>query len=353
MSAIDQFALSGVWDDRNMIVPMAVGVPLAVEGAILAKNIYEKPEVVREGLASLKNKIIEFFTLRPDEERSDGIKRIAKNWFCLLLCLALMAVACYFSATLLPTTFAITTALSSVVMIGKCFVNGAKYKQQIVDAFSVHEGESMSDAKRRIGKNILKVALFAIGLGLAMAFSICVLWPMFSNGFSWMVPLPFQTKGVVFAEYASLGLIHGGLAYKKWKEGNRAGALFHIFAAAMSFIFPAFYWNTDMRLHHSFYGLALMATPYRPLQYFGSLVTLDSALYFIEPWRGYISMNAAGLPQKNEYDFINTVVDNYSLYAGCYTGALALEDVNNAFDNASKAGVEPATCRLGGDRSIH
>lgn len=337
MSAINQFALSGVWDDRNIIVPMAVGVPLAVEGAILAKNIYQRPEAVRDGLVSLKNKIIEFFTLRPDEERSDGIKRIAKNCFLLLVCFALMALVCYFSATFLPTSLAITTAFSSVVMIGKCFVNGAKYKQQIKEAFSIREGESMSDAKKRIGKNILKVALFAIGLGVAIAFSVCVLWPMLSNGFSWMVYLPFQTKGVVFAEYASLGLIHGALACKKWKEGNRTGALFHIFAAALSFIFPACYWNNDMRLHHSFYGLALMATPYRPLQFFGSLVTLDSVLYFIEPWRGFISTNAAGLPQKNEYDFINTVVDNYSLYAGCYTGALAVEDVNSAFENASKA----------------
>lgn len=332
MSAIDQFALSGVWDYRNVIVPLAAGVPLALEGAKLAKNIYEKPEVIREGLHSLKNKAIDFFTLRPSEGKSEGIQRIAKNCFYLFLCLTLMALACYFSATLLPSTLAVTAALSSVVMIGKCFVNGAKYKEQLVDAFSRREDESLSDAKRRIGKNILKVALFAIGLGVAITVGICVLWPMISNGFSWAVSLPFQTKGVVFAEYASLGLIHGGLAYKKWKEGNKLGALFHIFAAALSFIFPAFYWNNDMRLHHSFYGLALMATPYRPLQFFGSLVTLDSALYFIEPWRGYISTTAAGLPQKNEYDFINTVVDNYALYAGTYAGALALEDANNTFE---------------------
>lgn len=329
MSAINNFAISGAWDYRNVIVPAAVGIPLAVEGAILAKNIYQKPHVIKEKFIALKDKAIDSFTLRQGEDFWVGILRIAKNCFYLLSCLALMATAAYFSIILLPSALAITTAISSIFLIGKLFMNAGEYKRQLIDAFTARDGEDPVEAKKRIRKNIFKAALLTAGAIGAIAIGAYVLYPILTNGFSWAVGLPFQSKGVVFAEYASVGALHGGLAYNKWKKGDKWGALYHLFAAALSFIFPSFYWNNDMRLHHSFYGLLLMATPYRSLQFLGGVVTLDSSLYMLEPWRGYTSINAWGWPQKNEYDFINSVVDNFPLFAGTYAGSMMLQNVND------------------------
>lgn len=338
MSAITNFAKSGVWDYKNIIIPAAVGIPLAVEGVILAKTIYQKPHVIKEKWGAAKKAIIQSFTIQPGESQKDGILRIAKNTFILLSCLALMATAAYFSIVLLPSALAITTALSTIFLIGKLFLNAKQYKKQLIAAFTAQEGEDPAAAKSRIRKNILKAIAITLISAATIGIGAYIIAPMIAHGFSWAVSLPLQTKGVVFAEYASVGLLHAGLACYKWKKGDRWGALFHVFAAALSFIFPAFYWNTDMRLHHSFYGLLMMATPFRSLQFLGTVVSLDSALYILAPLRGYTSVDALGFTRFNQYDFINTIVDNYPLYAGAYAGALIAQNIN---DNWKEEPIAP------------
>lgn len=336
MPSIHDIAKSGAWDYKDFIVPAAVAIPLALEGAILAKNIYQNPQFIKEKFLSLKNKVIESFTIQKDEKKSEAIKRIVKNCFILLSCLSLMAAAVYFSAILLPGAFAITTAISSVFLIGKLFVNFKEYKKQIVEAFSIKDGEDPEEARKRIRKNKLKALAIAVVAIATVAIAAYILMPMFAGGFCFSVSLPLQTKGVVFAEYAAVGVLHGALAYRQWKKGNKSGALFHIFAAALSFAFPGYYWNHEMRLHHSFYGLLLMAAPSRSLKFFGSLVTFDSLLYMISPWRGYSAVNQWGYQLDYQYDFINSVVDNCALFAGAYAGANILENINNSFKKEKK-----------------
>lgn len=339
MSAIQQFAKSGVWDHKNIIVPLAAGIPLAIEGAILTKNLIQNPHILKEKWTSLKNKLIESFTVQPEETRREGILRIAKNSLALASCLALMATAAYFSVILLPSALAITSAISVIFLIGKLFANAKEYKKQLVAAFTAQEGEDPEVAKKRIRKNILKAAALVLVTAATVGIGSFVIAPMIAHGFSWSVALPLQTKGVVFAEYASVGALHGTLAVYQWKKGNRGEAIYHLFAAALSFVFPAFYWNNQMRLHHSFYGLLLMAAPSRPLRALGGMVTLDSALYMLAPLRGYASVDAWGDTQFNQYDFINTIVDNYALYAGTYAGALMLENINESMRSPSLAAL--------------
>lgn len=330
MNAINSFAKSGMWDYKNIIVPAVIGVPLAVESIILAKNIYQKPHVITEKYNALKNKTIKSFTAQPFENKKDAIFRISKNAFILLSCLSLMAGAAYASILLLPGTFAITTAISSIFLIGKTFLNAKEYRKKFTNMFCAQEGEDPVIAKRRILKNIIKTTVItAIAVASIALVTHFVLMPMLTNGFMWQIPLPFQTKGVVFAEYASIGVLNGALAYNKWEKGDKLGALYHLFIGALSFIFPAFYWNTEMRLHHSFYGLLLMSTPYKPLQMLGSMVCFDSALYMLQPLRGYTSVNSFGFPQFHSYDFINTIVDTPSPYASGYASSLILENIND------------------------
>lgn len=330
MSTITNLAKSIVWDYKNIIVPTAVAIPLAVEGAILAKNIYQKPHVIKDKLSAAKNNIIKSFTIQSGENQRDAFLRIVKNSFILLSCLALMAGAAYASVILLPASLAITTAISSIFLIGKLFLNANEYKKQIVDMFTAREGEDQTVAKKRILKNILKTAAVTTIATAAIAIGVhFILMPMLAHGFTWQIYLPFQTKAVVFAEYASIGILNGGIAYHKWKKGDKAGAIYHLFIGALSFVFPAFYWNTDMRLHHSFYGLLMMTAPYRSLRMLGGIICFDSALYMLAPLRGYTTVNSWGYPHFNRYDFINTIVDNPSLYANGYAGSLMLENIND------------------------
>jgi len=153
-----------------------------------------------------------------------------------------MGGSIFASIYLLPSALAITVAISSVYLLGKLFLNAGDYKKQIIDRFSAREGEDPVEAKKRILKNILKTIAIGVIASAAIAVGVYfVLATMLVNGFTWQLAIPLQTKRVVFAEYASVAALHDGLAVHKWKKGDKLGALFHVFAGALSFVFPAFY----------------------------------------------------------------------------------------------------------------
>ena len=151
---------------------------------------------------------------------------------------------------------------------------------------------------------------------VAAAAGLMVVCPLMS-GVLWGLPsfLPWQTPAVVFAEYAAMGLIHGVQALQKWRSGDIASAVFHTLSAALGFVFPSYYLHHDMRLHHSFYGLLMMALPWRP-EFLGSVVTLDSFMYLVEP-HYYVN------------DFVNLMVDHFPMFFQGYGAATLENDVLN------------------------
>ena len=91
---------------------------------------------------------------------------------------------------------------------------------------------------------------------------------------------------------------------------------------------------TQCELNLGLYFLRMvLALPYRAMKIFGGLVCFDSALYFIEPVRGFIN-NAGSLSQ---YDFINSVVDNFPLFVATQTGAMMAQDVNHSWTKTEPA----------------
>jgi len=324
MSAINSFSKSGFWDYKNIIVPTVVTLPLALNSISLLKNIYQNPKTVKEKALQFKSRIVKSFTTQPGETLRRGAIRIFKNILVTLLCAGLMGGAAFASISLLPASLSISVAISSIFLIGKLFFNAKNYKKRILEAFRPRADEVPSEAKKRITKNIIKTILIATATIALIAISTYVLYPLLTKGFSWSVHLPFQTKGVVFAEYAGIGAIHGALGYSKYKNGNKSGALFHLFAGALSFAFPTFYLNHDMRLHHSFYGLAMMALPSKTAKFLGSLITFDSSLYMLEPVRGFPNIYNT----ISGYDFINSIVDKFPLFINTYVPALIVENIN-------------------------
>jgi hypothetical protein len=224
--------------------------------------------------------------------------------------------------------------------------------------FHRKKNESAIESRKRILKNVQKTAVTAsLAIGAIAATTYWILAPMLANGFTWKIDLPFQTKEVVFAEYASIGILNGAIAHAKWKKQEKREAFYHSLVGLLSFAFPSFYWNNDMRLHHSFYGLLLMSTPSRPLRMLGSAITFDSSLYMFEPLRGYDAADPQfGGTSFYEYDFINTILDHPSLYASGYAGALILENLNQNLPgdkNPPSAEIQKISQSLQGHHSIN
>jgi hypothetical protein len=312
--SIYSFAESGFWDYRNQIVSIAVGVPLAVEGIQMIKHIYQKPQIIKEKWHESRQILKHSFSIQSNEKRADVIKRIAKNVSMMLGCVSLMGGAVALSIYLLPASMSLSVAISSVLLIGKVFLHTREYKKQIVESFTPYDGEDRRAARYRILKTAIKTGVVAAAALIAIAVGGYVIIPLFSQ-FSWHVDLPFQTKPIVFLEYAMMGLLHLGVAIDQFRKGNRSRAIFHLTSAALSLFFPATYWNDRvMRLHHSFYGLLFMALPFRAARFLGSIVTFDSLLYKIAPYRGS--------PECGQYDFINSIVDHFSLFWNSYVASI-------------------------------
>ena len=330
-SSITDLARSGFWDYRGPAAGLSIGIPLAVEGIVLGKTIYEKPRCIQQKWVEFKDLMVRSFTIQKGN-RNNEIRKIIKNVFQVALCVGLMATSAYLAITLLPASMGISIAISSILLTGQTFLKKESYRQQIIAGFTRRSYETSQEARRRIFINVIKVVLVAGEAIAAIGIGSYLIGPLMGH-FSWAIHLPFQTKWVVFFEYAALSIPHLGLAIHHYRKGDKALAAFHITAAMLSIIFPICYWNQEMRLHHSFYGLGLMALPFRAARFLGSLVTFDSFLYFISPLRGWF---ADGI-MKNDYDFTNIIEDHFSLFWNAYVAAFLAQWMNHQLSSAPTA----------------
>lgn len=322
MSIIRSFAESGFWDFRNRIVPLAAGIPLMAEGIYLVHHVYQKPALFKEKWIEGERFFLRSFTIQPHEKRDEGVQRIAKNILTTIFCFALMGAAACLSFHLLPASMALSVAISSIYFIGKLFVHAEEDKKRFIASFAPQPKEP--HAKYRILITALKAVAVGASALSAIAIGAYVIAPLFTH-FSWSVKLPFQTKPIVFLEYAMVGLLHFGIATQKFRKGERSQAIFHLASAALSLMFPIHSWNGDMRLHHSFYGLLFMALPFRAMQWIGTIITFDASLYWISPLRGYRSTCGRFI----QYDFINSIVDHFSLFWNTHVASVITQDINN------------------------
>lgn len=319
-NAIFKLIESGFWDYKDTILPIASFAPLAIEIGCLAKKIFENPREAERKISNAKNIFIDSFSPSDNETTPEFCQRLVKNTLLALGAALFVTGSAAYAIATLPTALAIPIAIVTIYANAKLLVHASEYKERLIAAFTPQPGEV--DASHRIFKNSVKaIGLLAI-FATAALIANHIISPMLAHGFSWSVNLPFQTKEVVFAEYAVLGAIHAYLFAKEVQKNDHASAFYHLLGIILSFAFPISYWGEGMRLHHSFYGLLLMAAPSRPLKIFGSIVTFDSLLYKIAPFRGYVDANGA-----HWYDFINTVVDNFSYVSIPYAAAVVIEDM--------------------------
>lgn len=315
MNTIIEFIESGVWDYREQIASIVPAIPLVIEGGTLAKNLYHNPSYLSDKAQEVKAWALHAFTPEEGEESSAAISRISRNIFISLVFTGITGAAVIGAALWLPSSMALPVALSTLIFMGK----GACHVPQLVEQFKVRADHDPAEEKKRIALLAVKAALVLAAL-ITTAVLVYSVAPELIYGDIFSISFPFpESELITFLEYAAVGVVHLGLAAHKYTKGNPKEALFHLFAGALGFIFPLWYWQgPEMRLHHSFTGLIMMAIPFRPIQILGSFITLDSSFYMMVDYR-------------NSSDIMN-VIDHYpNNFIGGYGMALATEQVNHSF----------------------
>ena len=316
MNGVTEFFRSGMWEYRQPVAAFASVAPVAIETGLLAIQIYERPSLVPEKIKEAKRWAVTAFIPQKDEGRNQAIKRITKNALLALAAVSTAAAATTVAFLHLSPLMAIPAAISAIIMIGKGVSQGAA----LVDKFKSDPSKDPQEEKRRLVKLAMKTALVAAASVAFALLSGYVLSQMlygtlFSIKFPQSLPNP---KWMVFLEYAAVGLLHLGISIHKFVKGHQKEGLFHLFSGALGFLFPAYYWHdANTRLHHSFTGLIMMALPSRPIQFMGSLITLDSSFYLFVNNRG-------------TWDFLNVIDMCPDPVIAGNAVALSLEQLNQS-----------------------
>lgn len=320
------------WRYRSVILPVGLAIPAAFELASIASHISKNPGCVQQKYIEAKQFVVKSFTRQEGETSEVFQSRLIKNVLIGLACTIGIGALIGFTVVLpffaLPIYFSIPLAITGICSIGELIVNGPthmknlkakclKLKEWAMDAFKMRAGESKTEALRRIGKNVLITLTALAALGLAcygVSYLILYALHVASSGVitqPWQIRylLPFQGVKGTFVGYGIIGALHGGVAVKKWQAGNKKEAFFHMVSAVLSIAFPTIYFFTqshnEMRLHHSFLGLALQLIPLRPLQMYGSIVTFDAGM---NTFFRQVAGDGGG------YDLQSIVVNNLSTF---------------------------------------
>lgn len=347
LSTIGCFAQHCIWNAKESLFPITIAIPAALVAIQWGKKAIEDKAFVKNKIETFKMIFKDAYTLREGEDEKEFQRRIRKNYFltisATLLFAAIIGGSIVCPIMVLPPYLAILPAISAIKASVNLLAHHEMYykalkgklkngKSFLKEFFIKKENESYIQYQKRAAKAI---GLFAIGAGLMLG---CVASAMY--GFHWVIQyaiahkisiwnlynlIPLQTPLGVFLEYATVGVLHTISGMKKFMSGKKKEALFHFVNAALSFIFPIFYYLTQtkqnpMRLHHSILGLGLSLMPSTTLKTVGTYMTLDSALYFFVDKRGYFVGK-----QFKEYDYQNFFLDNLSSYVSALSSLVLLE----------------------------
>lgn len=336
--SLESFSQSVVWENSNLIIPaVTFAIPLAIETILFCRKLYKDPDIINRTCKELKESVCDAFQKRDGEPEIDFLQRRNRNIAITVIALCLIAGATTNAFIFLPTGYAIPAALAALYVIGKLSLMYQrnpdamkKLLSYLQDTFSPKGDESQEDFQVRKKQHIKQIALYSLmGVVAAGALTAIVLFSLKAAKAKsiWDTNhiLPFQTSGVVIAEYLSVGAAHAFLAAKHWKKGDRARAVSHAVAVFFSIFFPMLYKfapGYEMRLHHSFIGLALQLAPSRAMRSVGAAIMLDSLLYCFASNRGFF---APGSNFMTNYDIMNALYDNLPFVCQALVGMTLLE----------------------------
>lgn len=330
----NRIPLNYIWNHRAPIGYTVLGAPLLLEGGSLALTAISNPSEVKKKLLRAHQFFLSCFTQQPNEEINAFYKRLTVN--VLFTSLVLTTAGGVMAAALftLPYSLSIGAVLATVISLGNLYLNAEKiplFLEKLRGCYTQRLGEEEEVARKRILKNILISILcgtIALGIGIGLG---CLGLQIASGAVSLWNPyslLPMQTPLVVFLEYALLGVVHFAVAIHAFRKGENKKGFFHLLNGVLGFVFPslmlAFSAPEEIRLHHSFIGLALALIPFRPVQMLASLISIDSLVnvFFFQygSWRW------------GEYDFMNVLVEEQPGAVASTLASCALQKVSETFE---------------------
>lgn len=322
--SITTISRSFVWENCAAIIPATVIIiPLAIEIGCFFKNLYHDPKIIEKKWGAFKTTIHQAYHRGLNESEEEFHTRYKKN--VILSAVALVALAgvscCPFF--ILPCAFAIPCALVAVYSVGKLIYtiqqnpkSIQKVQDYLKDAFQQRTDEDINVFHARRWEAIKRI-VFCTVIFAAVVGTACIapyLAIMLTKGSSiWALGvMPFQSKAVVFSEYLFVGFLHAIQAARFLYKGERSRAIFHGMAALSAVFFPFWYLfapGAEMRLHHSFLGLALQLAPWQAVRTLGTFIVLDSSLYCFAGKRGY---QQPQFEMMTEYDYMDAIYENFS-----------------------------------------
>jgi hypothetical protein len=239
---------------------------------------------------------------------------------------------------LVPTTCILAPAFVEIIdFSSKCYHDSdllqrkwTNIKDFALYTFQPRPSESLEEFKKRFCNNLIKTATIIAAVTVT-AWGFIQLLPLVITSLKiksiWSLYdlLPCQNNFVVKLEYFSLALAHAYVGLKKLSCKNKAGGMFHLCVAISAIAFPYIHiaQGEELRLHHSFVGLALQLIPNKSLKTIGTFIAIDSALYSFSYQRGYIDC----LGDFRSYDYMNVIAERFSSVVQSIFGLTILEAI--------------------------
>lgn len=323
-------------------------VPIVIELLVFMNRVWKNPGMMKRNCIALKNQLVGAVTRREGEESGVFHRRVLGNVTKVAIGMIVVAGVIVVPILFFPILYAIPTAIIIILTLGKLYQDRGAYTEKISSvvnwfktAFIRKEGEEVFEAWRRVCKNICIVTGGVLLLAAAILISIYAghLIAAASSPFNIVKKLPFQIPPVVFLEYFALSSLHFGRAYKKWKEGEKGYAIFHVLCGILGILFPFAnmkFAPHDFRIHHIFLGLVIMLFPMRGMQFLGGMITADSYLYALSPKRGNYTVDpidkwGRGGFTFHSYDLVNVIFQYLPILLFVYALVIAFQYTVNKF----------------------
>lgn len=324
MSSLEVSVSRFVFEHKSVVSGVLCAIPIAIESFRVMKLVWDDPQLPKKFFRQIKSITVDSLVRHEGEDNRLHYRRVALNVLKIAFFAGLFSAAFFIPLVIFPPSLAIPAAIASIFSVGLVvdkreilFNRVKKAKNWLQSAFVKQVDEPDDVARKRILKNVLItasiVAVAAAIIGSAFflhyASHTMRIWDIVDH-------IPFQTPAVVTMEYFALACTHFYQGVKKLDEGSKGSAFYHFASGVMGVYFPFFYamkTRPELRLHHSFIGLALQLLPFSSFRFMGSFITIDSFLYAFAEHRSH------------SYDIINLIIEHFPTLLACYTFAMMMQ----------------------------
>jgi len=309
---------SGFWNYKHIFFPLSIAVPLVLEGGILLHQCFKNRKTISRKFHSIKNS----FSLKPvkgEACQAQANRRLLKTILKVIFASTIIAGIAASSFYLLPTTLAISVALTAIVFIAKTFVDPkwigkalTNLKNKAYHMYKQKPEESKCDFRKRLLKNVALTFLVATVAAAAIYFThILAGASLFVHaGSNWIELNPIIIKAIsspvlVIAGYFTMATISIARAVDAFIDKNYARGVFHLVGglAAAAFPIAMLAGVSHLSWGQSGYGVLATLLPLRGFNVFGMLVCLDSTLHLFSA------------PKTKKYDYSNIFVEKAPIFA--------------------------------------